>query len=59
MRAKRLTEPKKKKCSNCQGDLPNTENAPPIKSDETKLEICPECKVNEILGAFRSRNVEI
>ena len=59
MRAKKLTEPKKKKCTNCQGDLPNTENAPVIKSDVTNLEICPNCKVEEIIGTFRSRSMEV
>ena len=49
MRAKNLTEPGKKKCSNkdCNGDLPNTMFAPPIKSGITGKEICPDCGLQE------------
>ena len=62
MRAKSLTEPGKKKCSyeDCRNDLPNTMFAPPVKSGITGKEICPDCKVVEILlGASGSRNLEI
>lgn len=49
MRANKLTEPKKTKCE-CGADLPNTDFAPPVKSRITGKEICPDCKVREILG---------
>lgn len=62
MRAKNLTEPSKKKCSyeDCNSDLPNTMFAPPVKSGITGKEICPDCKVMELLiGASRPRDMEI
>ena len=62
MRAKNLTEPGKKKCSNegCNNDLPNTMFAPPVKSDTTGKEICVDCKTMEILiGAVGTRSMEI
>lgn len=62
MRAKNLTEPGKKKCAyeDCRADLPNTMHAPPVKSTITGKEICPDCKVVEILiGAAGPRSVEI
>lgn len=62
MRAKDLTEPSKKKCSyeDCHSDLPNTTFAPPVKSSITGKEICPDCKVMEILlGTSGSRSMEI
>lgn len=62
MRAKNLTEPGKKKCSyeDCNGDLPNTMFAPPVKSNLTGKEVCAHCKVMEIIiGASRSRSLEI
>lgn len=60
MRAKNLTEPGKKKCSNerCNGDLPNTTFAPAVKSSITNREICSNCKVAEIINAA-TRSVEI
>ncbi len=62
MRAKNLTEPGKKKCSyeDCRADLPNTTFAPPVKSTITGKEICPDCKLMEILiGAAGPCNMEI
>ncbi len=61
MRAKNLTEPTKKKCSNegCNGDLPNTTFAPPVKSAVTNKEICAQCKVDELIGSIRSRSMEV
>lgn len=62
MRAKNLTEPGKKRCSyeDCNKDLPNTMFAPPVKSGITGKEICPDCKVMEILiGASRPRSMEV
>lgn len=62
MRAKNLTEPRKKKCSyeDCCADLPNTAFAPPVKSSITGKEICPDCKLMEFLiGASRSRSMEV
>lgn len=49
MKAKSLTEPGKKKCSNedCNGDLPNTMFSPAVKSDFTGKEICADCKLQE------------
>lgn len=45
--AKKKTEPRKKKCFSCGGDLPNTSFAPPIRDADGK-EICPDCKLVEI-----------
>lgn len=49
MRAKNLTEPGKKKCSNedCRADLPNTMFAPRVISDDSGKEICADCKLQE------------
>lgn len=47
MRAKRITEPTKRKCE-CGSDLPNTMSAPPVKSEITGREICPDCKLKEL-----------
>ncbi len=52
MRARYLTQPKKKKCSNCHNDLPNTYAAPPVTSSDTKKEICAECKLDELYASF-------
>lgn len=54
MRARYLTQPKKKKCSNCQGDLPNTTAAPPVLSQETGKEICADCKLGEFYASMPS-----
>lgn len=62
MRAKNLTEPGKKRCSNedCNNELPNTMFAPAIKSTVTNKEICPDCRVMEFLiASSRARNMEI
>lgn len=62
MRAKDLTQPGKKKCNyeDCRADLPNTNHAPAVKSSITGKEICPDCKVMEILiGASRPCSMEI
>lgn len=62
MRAKNLTEPGKKKCAyeDCRADLPNTRFAPPAKSGITGKEICPDCKLMEILiGASGPRSMEV
>lgn len=61
MRAKDLTEPGKKKCSNkgCNNDLPNTTFAPAVKSESTKRQICVDCKVAELIGTRRPRSLEV
>jgi hypothetical protein len=61
MKAKNLTKPRKKKCSNddCINDLPNTMFAPPVKSLVTNKEICVNCKVAEAYGGTGPRSVEI
>lgn len=69
MKAKSLTQPKKKKCSKCGGDLVTSHFVEPLKSLTTGKEICVECKVQEACnrivqaqqnnGTIRSRSMEI
>lgn len=58
MKAKNLTEPKKKKCE-CGRDLVTSDFCPPIKSEVSNKEICADCKVVEILGSSRPRSMEV
>lgn len=58
MKAKSLTESKKKKCE-CGRDLVTSHFCPPIKSEVTKKEICADCKVVEVIGSIRSRRLEV
>lgn len=58
MRAKNLTEVKKKKCE-CGRDLVTSHFCPPTKSEVSKKEICVDCRVVEVLGAIRARSMEV
>lgn len=58
MKAKNLTEAKKKKCE-CGRDLLTSHFCPPVKSEVTNKEICVDCKVVEVLGSIRTRRMEI
>jgi hypothetical protein len=58
MKAKNLTEPKKKKCE-CGRDLVTSHFCSPLLSEVTRKEICVDCKVVETIGKIRSRSMEV
>lgn len=55
-RARRLTEPTKRKCSQCGGDLPPTDSAPPVKSEYDNSHVCADCKTNQLIEIYFNGN---